>query len=116
MCVSSPVNPMIIGNVRGTRQMLPDPDWMPDDQRGARAPKKEDSENKPAHLKKIDNHATQDVIVQEGTILIEGKCVAGKVLMRAQAKKSDKIHPLKVKGAMSNVDKSIIEDFQMTIL
>ena len=26
MCVSSPVYPVIIGNVRGARQMLPDPD------------------------------------------------------------------------------------------
>ena len=28
---------------------------------------------------------------------MEGKCVAGPVLTRAQAKKSDKIYPLKVK-------------------
>ena len=27
MCVSSPVYPVIIGNVRGARRMLPDPDW-----------------------------------------------------------------------------------------
>ena len=32
--------------------------------------------------------------------------------MRAQAKKSDKIHRLKVKEAMSSVDKSTIEDLQ----
>ena len=32
--------------------------------------------------------------------------------MRAQAKKSDKIHPLKVKEAISSVDKSTIEDLQ----
>ena len=36
------------------------------------------------------------VKVQEGTT--EGKCVAGQVLTRAKAKKSDKIHPLKVKA------------------
>ena len=35
--------------------------------------------------------------MEEGTI--EGKCVAGPVLMRAQAKKSEKIHPMKVKEA-----------------
>ena len=27
MCVSSPVYPVIIGNMRGARGMLPDPDW-----------------------------------------------------------------------------------------
>ena len=31
---------------------------------------------------------------------------------RAQAKKSDKVHPLKVKEAMSSVDKSTIENLQ----
>ena len=36
--------------------------------------------------------------VQEGTT--EGKCVAGPVLTRDQAKKSDKIHSLKVKEAI----------------
>ena len=36
--------------------------------------KKGDSKKKPTQLKKIDNHATQDVKVQEGTT--EGKCVA----------------------------------------
>ena len=37
MGVSSPVNPVITGNVRGARQMLPDPDWKAGDQRGAQA-------------------------------------------------------------------------------
>ena len=41
---------------------------------------------------------------QEGTL--EGKCVKGPVLIRAQVKKSDQIHPLKVKEALSSVDKS----------
>ena len=40
------------------------------------------------------------------------KCVAGPVVTRAQAKKSDKVHPLKVKEAMSSVDKSTIENLQ----
>ena len=42
----------------------------------------------------------------------EGKCVAGPVLTRAQAKKSDKIHTLKVKEATSSVDKTAMEDHQ----
>ena len=37
MCVSFPINPVIIGNVRGPRQMLPDPDWKAEDQEGAQA-------------------------------------------------------------------------------
>ena len=71
---------------------------------------KGDWKKKPAKLKKNDHHATQDVKDQEGTM--EGKCVAGPCLTRAQAKKTDKIHPLKVKEAMSSVDKTTIEDLQ----
>ena len=41
----------------------------------------------------------------------EGKCVARLVLMRAQVK-SDKVHPLKVKEAISSFDKSTIENLQ----
>ena len=37
MCVSSPVYPVIIGNVRGARRMLPDPDWKAEDQPGVGA-------------------------------------------------------------------------------
>ena len=37
MCVSSPVFPVMIGNVRGARQILPDPDYKAEDQRKARA-------------------------------------------------------------------------------
>ena len=37
MCVSSPVYPVIIGNVRGARRILPDPDWKAEDQAGVRA-------------------------------------------------------------------------------
>ena len=134
MCVSSPVYPVIIGNMRGARQMLPDPDWKAEVQKGVRArgnnndddnqggdmpgwmskesnrveTKNRDSKKKPAQIKKTNNHATQVVKVQEGTT--EGKC--GPVLARAQAKKSDKIHPLKVKEAMLSVDKSALEDLQ----
>ena len=105
--------------------MLSDPDWNAENQRGTRArtsggnnndndnqgsdmpswmfkeecnrweTKKGDSKRKQAQLKKNDNRDTQDVKVQgEAT---EEKCVAGPVLMRAKAKESEKIHPLKVK-------------------
>ena len=47
---------------------------------------------------------------------MKGKCAAGPVLTRAQAKKSDKIHPIKVTGAMSSVDKHTIEDLRRRIL
>ena len=103
--VSSPIYPVIIGNVRGARQMLPDPDWKVEDQREAQArssggnnddndnqggdmpiwmfkeesnrgkTKKRDSKKKPAQIKKNDNHANEDIKVQEG--ITEGKCVAG---------------------------------------
>ena len=63
-----------------------------------------DSKKKPAQSKK------NDVKVHEGTN--EGKCVALPVLPRAQTKKSDKIHPLKVKED-SSVDKSTTEDLHM---
>ena len=36
-CVSSPVYPVIIGNVQGATRMLPDPDWKAEDQPGVRA-------------------------------------------------------------------------------
>ena len=72
--------------------------------------KNRDSKKKPAQIKKNDNHATEDIKVQEGTT--EGKCAAGPVLTRAQAKKSDKIQALKVKEAMSSVDKTTIEGLQ----
>ena len=57
--------------------------------------KNRDSKKKPAQIKKNYNRATEDIKVKEDTI--EGKCVAGQVLTRAQVKKSDKIHPLKLK-------------------
>ena len=36
MCVSSPVYPVIIGNVRRACQMLPDPNWKTDNHKEAR--------------------------------------------------------------------------------
>ena len=65
--------------------------------------KERDSKKKPAQPKENDDHARRNVKVKEGTN--EEECVAGPVVMRAQAKKSDKVHPLKVKEAMSSVDK-----------
>ena len=73
-------------------------------------PKNRNSGKKPAQIKKNYNCATEDIKVQKATT--EGKCVAGPVLTRAQAKKSDKIYPLKVKEATSSVDKTTMEDFQ----
>ena len=145
MCVSSPVYPVIIGNVRGARRMLPDPDWKAEDQPGVRArtsggnkdkdnddkqgddipawmfrrsnqkteksaPKERDSKKKSAQPKENYDRARRNVKVKEGAT--EEKCVAGPVVTRAQAKKSDKVHPLKVKEAMSSVDKSTIENLQ----
>ena len=138
MCVSSPIYPVIIGNVRGARQMLPDPDWKAEDQREARARtnggnnndddnqggdmpswmfKDESNREKTkietqrrSQIKKNDNRASQDVKVQEGTT--EGKCVPVPVLTRVQAKKSDKINLLKVKEATSSVNKTTTEDLQ----
>ena len=88
MYVSSTIYPVIIGNLRGARQKLPDPDWKAEDQRGARArtsagnnnddnnqgddmpgwkfkeesnieeTKNRDSKKKPAQLQKNENCAT----------------------------------------------------------
>ena len=73
-------------------------------------PRTETQRRSPPRSGKNDNCATEDIKVQEDTI--EGKCVAGPVLTRAQAKKSDKNYLLKVKEAMSSVDKTTIEDLQ----
>ena len=105
--------PVIIGNVRGARQMLLDPKWKADNQKeapvgtsggnnddddnhGGDMPswmfkeesnrgktKNRDSKKKPAQIKKNDNRATEDIKVLEETT--EGKCVAGPVLTSAQA-------------------------------
>ena len=74
------------------------------------APKKRDSKKKPAQSKENVDHARRNVKVKE--VATEEKCVAGPVVTRAQAKKSDKVHPLKVKEAMSSVNKSTIENLQ----
>ena len=72
--------------------------------------KKRDSKKKPAQPKENDDHARRSLKVKEGAT--EEKCVARPVVTRAQAKKSDKVHPLKVKDAMSSVDKSTFENLQ----
>ena len=72
--------------------------------------RRRDSKKKPAQPKENDDRARRNVKVKEGAT--EEKCVAGPVVTRAQAKKSDKVHPLKVKEAMSSVDKSTIENLQ----
>ena len=73
------------------------------------APKKRDSK-KPAQPKENDDRDRRSMKVKEGAT--EEECVAGPAVTRAQAKKSDKVHPLKVKEAMSSVDKSTIENLQ----
>ena len=55
--------------------------------------KKRDSKKKPAQPKENNNRATRNVKVKGGTT--EEECVAGPVVTRALAKKSDKIHLLK---------------------
>ena len=72
--------------------------------------KKKDSNKKPAQPKGNDDHVRQNMKVKEG--VTEEKCVGRPVVTRAQAKKSDKVHSLKVKEAMSSVDKSTIENLQ----
>ena len=64
-------------------------------------PKKRDSKKKPARPKENDDRARPNMKVRE--------CVTGPVMTRAKAK-TDKVHPLKVKEAMSSVDKSTIEN------
>ena len=45
-------------------------------------------------------------------VATEEECVVGPVVTRAQSKKSDKVHLLKVKEAMSSVGKLTIENIQ----
>ena len=72
--------------------------------------KKIDSKKKPAQPKESDDRARENLKVKEGAT--EKECVAGPVVTRALAKKSDKVHPLKVKEAMSSDDKSTTENLQ----
>ena len=72
--------------------------------------RRRDSKKKAAQPKENDDRARRNMKVKKGAT--EEKCVAGPVVTRAQAKKSDKVHPLKVKEAMSSVDKSTIENLQ----
>ena len=73
------------------------------------APKKRYSKKKPTQPKENADYARQNVNVKKGAT--EEECVAGPVVTRAQAKKSE-VHPLKVKEAMSSVDKSTIKNLQ----
>ena len=70
------------------------------------ASKKRDSKKKPAQSQGNDDHARRNVKVKEGAT--GEKRVAGPVVTRAQAKKNGLVHELKVKEAMSSVDKSTI--------
>ena len=62
------------------------------------APKERDSKKKPAQPKENVDRARRNTKVKEGAT--EEKCVAGPVVTRAQVKKSNKVHLLKVKEAM----------------
>ena len=129
--MSSPVYSVIIGNVRGAWPMLPDPDWKAEDQPGVRARtsggnkdkdndddqggditawlfKRPNQKTEKSAPKKRDSKKTPAQPKENG----EEEYIAGPVVTRAQAKKCDKFHPLKVKEAMSSVDKSTIENLQ----
>ena len=134
MCVNSPVYPVIIGNVRGARQMLPDPVWKAEDQREAqvgattmtittnmviclvgcskRCPTEEKQRRETQRRSKPSSRRLITTLHKISKKAPQNESVAGPVLKRAQVKKSDKIHPLKVKEAMSGVDKMTIEDLQ----
>ena len=86
------------------------PSWIFKEEFNRGETKNRDSKKKPVQIKKNNNRTTQDVKVQEGTT--ESKCDAGPSLTRAQAKKTDKMHPLKVEEAMLSIGKSTIEDLQ----
>ena len=75
------------------------------------ASKKRDCEKKPAQPKENDDHARLNMKVKEGATV---ECVAGPVVTMAQAKKSGKVHPLKVKEAMSSVDKCPVLTSQLS--
>ena len=142
MCVSSPVYPVIIGKVQVARRMLPDPDWKAEDQPGVRArtsggkdnddnhggdipawrsnqkteksaPKERDSKKKPAQPKENDDRARRNMKVKEGAT--EEKCVAGPVVTRAQAKKSDKVHPLRLKRLCPVLTSRLLRIFRRRI-
>ena len=70
----------------------------------------ENSKKKPAQPKEKDIPARRDMKVKGGAT--EEECVARPVVTEVRLKKSDEIHPLKVTGAMSSVDKSTIDDLQ----
>ena len=77
------------------------PAWMfkRSNQKTESAPKERDSKKKLAQHKENDDRVRWNVEVKEGAT--EEECVARPVVTQAQAKKSDKVHPLKVKEAMS---------------
>ena len=88
----------LLGSLRGTTRRLRK-------ELGRRETKK-----KQAQPNRNDDHARRNMKVKEGAT--EEKCVARLVVTRTQAKKSDKVHPLNVKEAMSIVDKTTIENLQ----
>ena len=67
-------------------------------------------------LRSLTRRRLRRVLREESMKIKEGateeECVAGQVVTRAKAKKSHKVHPLKVKEAMFSVDKSTMENLQ----
>ena len=87
--------------------------WMFEKKSNQEKTEKSALKKKPTKPKENDDRARQKMKVKEGATKEE--CFVGPVVMRAQAKKSDKVHPLKVKEAMSSVDKSILRIFRRRI-
>ena len=114
MRVSSAVYPVIIGNMEGEHQMLPDPDWKAEDQRGARARTSVAVGCMPSWIQRISQASSRRILTllhKMSKRVPQGECVLlDQFIKQPQAKESDKIHQLKVKEAMSSVDKSTIED------
>ena len=111
MCVSSPIYPVILGKVRGACQILTDPDWKAEDESGAQATCRTRGGNK-----NDDDNQGGDM----PSLMFKEESNRGETKNRDSKKKADwikendKIHPLKVKEAMSNVDKSTTEELQKT--
>ena len=100
---------MIIGNMSGERQMLPDPDWKAKEQGGARAVGVNNNDDDdqggdiPSWMFKEQSSREETKKGDskgEARPAQEEKCIAGPVVVRAQVKKSDKIHSCQVSTSL----------------
>ena len=73
--------------------------------------KKGDSQKKPDQPRENNNRARRDVKVKGDAN--EEECVARPVVTRAQAKETDKVHPLKVKEAISSLQLKIFRRIRL---